>query len=270
MAIMLFCVLRSLIKNKFIIKSGGAMVQKHYFFFGETQNKFDGNILNNNNWDVLRTDESDSPFAVEKTVLAYENNCKKMVVYEKVAKIIVSELEKIRDTNTIVSLGSGKGILEWHLKHLKPTWRVECTDYAAKAIEKLKDVFVGADDIYTFDIINGNYDRFKNGEVILFYRVSTEFDRDQWVDIFQKMYDGNISNIVFVPTGIDKIFEMIRERFRHILNIFMGRKDVFCGWLYSEREFLKMFHGYDEKPLYRIVSKIPFEKTAIYILDRNA
>ena len=90
------------------------MIQKHYYYFGEdVQSKMKGNALNEQNWDILRTDEYDSPFSIEKSIEAYESNCMNQLSYEKAARIIVDELEKRGLSKyRLISLGAGKGILE--------------------------------------------------------------------------------------------------------------------------------------------------------------
>ena len=70
----------------------------------------------------------------------YEQNCRNSVLYEISARSIADILKKY-ECKHIVTLGAGKGILEWHLKKQMPELYVECTDYAKSAIEKLKKVF---------------------------------------------------------------------------------------------------------------------------------
>lgn len=245
------------------------MVQGHYYYFGKSQNRIKGDSLDSSNWDALRTDENETPFSIENSIESYENNCRRIKSYENAASIIVSELDKMALLGPVVSLGVGKGILEWHIKKQKPELCVECTDYTPEAIEKLKKVFPDVNAAYTFDMLKGDYRRFQNYGIVLLYRVSTEFDRDQWHDIFKSMYDGGIMSIVFVPTGLDDKKQMRMERIKHYINKIRGRKDIFCGWLYSEDEFLKMFYGDGEKALYTVNSKIPYENTAIYFLRKN-
>lgn len=246
------------------------MVQKHYYFFGdEMQKKMKGDSLNEENWDILRNDEVDGPFSIEKTIESYEANCKKSTSYEGVAKIIIQELEKRKSDRKIISLGIGKGILEWHLKNLKPSLRVECTDYTAEAIERLKTVFVSMDAGYTFDMLNGDYSSLGVDSILVMFRVSTEFDRDQWHGVFQKMYNAGIKNIIYVPAGLDTKKEMLKEKINHFRFVIRGKKDIFCGWLYSEDEFESMFRGKEATPYYDIDSRIPFENTAVYYLKRH-
>lgn len=122
------------------------MRTKHYYRFEENiQDKMQEDCLNQNNWDILRIDEKESPFSIEKDVESYERNCKNSISYENAASQIVSLINKydsISNKNKVLSLGCGKGILEWHLKEMMPDWAIECTDYTEQAINQLKKVFV--------------------------------------------------------------------------------------------------------------------------------
>ena len=204
------------------------MVQKHYYFFGdEMQKKMKGNELNEENWNILRNDEVDGLFSIEKDIEAYEANCKKSTSYEAAAKIIVHELEKYESIPRIISLGVGKGILEWHLKNINPSLRVECTDYTAEAIERLKTVFVFMDAGYTFNMLCGDYSTLDIDSILVMYRVSTEFDRGQWHHIFKKVYDAGVKTVIYVPAGLDTEKEMLKEEMRHLRRAENGQEDFF-------------------------------------------
>ena len=114
-----------------------------------------------------------------------------------------------------------------HLKRLYPELRVECTDYATESIVRLKSVFVNLDDGYTFDMLDGNYSELNQDSILIMYRVSTEFNREQWFNIFRKMFESRIERIIYVPTGLDTIKEMIREKLLHLYNKVLQKKMSF-------------------------------------------
>jgi len=247
------------------------MKQKHYYTFDKSiQAKFSENELNRSNWDILRNSEDNGDFSIEKTVEAYEENCRKQSAYADAANIIIDMIkEKDLVPNGIVSVGVGKGILEWHIKQVCPNIRVECTDYTKEALEKLGAVLKNVDSIQEFDMINGDYTVFPSGSIILMFRVSTEFDRKQWDAVFAKMYGAGIENIIYVPTEVASLRHMLSEKKNHIKNVLRGRKDTFCGWLYSENEFINMFSGKGSKPMYDIVKAVSLNDTCVYMLKMD-
>jgi hypothetical protein len=229
-----------------------------------------GSALDKHNWEILRMNETEDPFSIENSVENYEKNCESNTDTYEIAKIIVNHiLETGREKNKLVSLGVGKGIIEYLIKKLCPELFVECTDYTAAALDKLKRVSVHMDSIHTFDMLNDSYTSLDKQSTILMFRVSTEFDMNQWNMIFNKMYCDEIENIIFVPTELATYKDAIRERKSYLKNLLRNRKNTFCGWLYSEDEFLKMFKGNNASPLYDIEKRIPYHHTAIFILKRH-
>ena len=246
------------------------MACKHYYYFGERiQSQMSGDSLNKENWDILRNDDAEGPFSIEKDVEQYEQNNRGAVFYENVAKIILSELQKRNSANKVISLGVGKGILEWHLKNLKPDLTVECTDYTEKAIEQIKRVFIKVDAAYTFDMLEGDYSQFDKDAFIIMFRVSTEFNAKQWTMIFNKMNDSGVKNIIFVPVELCTRKDMVREKYNHMKRIIKHRKDIFCGWLYTEKEIKAFFRGNREKPNYSVDTEIAIENTAVFFLKHT-
>lgn len=166
-------------------------------------------------------------------------------------------------------MGVGKGILEWHLKKLEPQLVIECTDYTEQALEQLKRVFIDIDKAYQFDILNGDYMKLDTDSVFIMYRVSTEFALKEWYEIFNNMYNAGIDYIIFVPAGLCNLWDILKEKIKHIKNIIMRKNDIFCGYLYSECEYMKMFKGKGIKPLYGIKNRIDFDGTAAFLLERQ-
>lgn len=247
------------------------MKTRHHYAFGDRlQDKFQGGALNESNWEVLRLDEMEGPFSLEKNAEDYEKNCEKSIEYKEVAgkiyRLLASEDITVQK---IISLGVGKGALEWHLKKMMPKCIVECTDYTAKSIKQLKKVFRDVDAAYSFDILKGDYTRLDTNAVFIMHRISTEFCLQEWYSIFENMYNAEVFNIIFVPAELARACDMMREKVGHIKNIIRGRKDMQCGWMYSESEFLKMFKGRGGNTLYTIKNKVYHNGTAIFLLERN-
>lgn len=228
-----------------------------------------GSSLNKTNWEILRTnEEAGVSFAIAKNAADYEAECLSAEEYKNKAEIIIKILQKFSAPQRVISFGVGKGVLEWHLKHLAPSLTVECTDYTEGTIEQLRNVFRDLDDAYCFDMLTGDYSKFAGGTVIM-HRLSAEFSRETWYQIFENMYDAGVSHVLFIPTELATPIDMLKEKLRFLRNLLLGRKNIFCGWLYSESEFLGMFKGTRPQPLYQVKDTVYYNHSAVFYLERN-
>lgn len=251
------------------------MIIKHYYDFGKEIN---GKIENNNgegltqsDWDMLRTESGDKAFAfVEKNKESYANMCAGRKDCRNLAQEILKILEHNKGmipSGNLVSLGCGKGILEWNLKNLKPELHIECTDYTLKGLIFLRKVFPECDKIYEFDMLNeSHYQKIAGkNQVVLISRVSTEFDFQTWKRIFHELFQNRIKYIVFIPTELCTIRIAINEAKRYIYHLIKGngkRRNIFCGYMYSEKTFEKMWKRY-----FAVKESKAFGDTRIYLLE---
>ena len=159
------------------------MIIEHYASF---RAKLKSSALNQENWDILRTESTDMAYAIEDNIEQYERNCMEAKTYELSAEKIVELLSRY-NCKHIVGLGSGKGILEWHIKRCMPQMYVECTDYARASMEKLEKVFTKCDGFHCFDMLHGDYTVFGQDVCFVLYRVSEEFSYEDWCRVFGKM-----------------------------------------------------------------------------------
>lgn len=241
---------------------------RHYYNFGERlTDKMPGDKLSQSAWDILRTDEVDGPFALEGNREDYEANCSTNDNVRKKAEIIVNILQNngLVNGDKICSLGCGKAILEWHIKNLLPNNYLCCTDYTRMAIEKLQNLFVRCEEFRTFDMVNDDFKEISGYKYLIMHRISTEFDYDTWISIFERMHKANIENICFIPTEFATEEDAVREERAHKRRMEKGQKDIFCGWLYSQDEFEAMFEG-----KYKISELERIENTGIYLLTRKS
>lgn len=249
------------------------MIIKHYYDFGEAINDQigkDGGGLTQSAWDLLRTESEDKAFAfVESDKETYADMCAGRMDCRNMAHEILDMMGRNRMNDRIVSLGCGKGILEWNLKNLKPNLHIECTDYTSKGIKVLKEVFPECDEIYEFDMLNAShYQKIRQkDQVLLLYRVSTEFDFQTWKKIFQDIYQNDFRYILFVPTEICTLKIAWNELKRYVYHLLKGEgrvKNVFCGYLYSKKVFEKMWKDY-----FKIKEGKKVGDTIIYLLERS-
>lgn len=244
---------------------------KHYYCFEkEAWKKMHSNKLNMENWDVLRTYETKGEFSIERTIDDYISNCERKNDYKETAKIISNIIKRNKWKNA-VSMGAGKCILEYHIKKLLPELNIECTDYTQKSLALVEKVFINCNGFFNFDMLYDDYNILKEKNVIIMNRVSTEFTRRQWKEIFQNMYNAGIQNIIFIPTEIMTFRMAIEEMWRYLINIIHRRKNIFCGWMYSRREYLSFFEGVKtSSKLYTVECSYIERNSEIFVLKRSS
>lgn len=162
-------------------------------------NKNRNEKLNVQDWDNLRESE-DTDFGIETSRDGYIDNCKAKKEYEIYARKICELFQN--DRLHIISLGCGKGILEYHIKNLCPEIYLTATDYGEVTINRLKEV-LQIDNIRIFDIFNDDFNELVKEDkdnVFLFCRISTEFSKRQWIEILRKMNMQGVDKIIFIPT----------------------------------------------------------------------
>lgn len=215
------------------------MIIKHFYSFNIDINK-KNEKLNAQDWDRLRESE-DTDFGIETSKNSYISNCKNKKTYERYAKRICELYGN--DTLHIISLGCGKGILEWHIKNLCPEIYITATDYGEGTVNRLRDV-LDVDIIKRFDIFNDSFDKLSikdKDNIYLFCRVSTEFSKKQWIKILKKMNEQGVKKIIFIPTEEANLKNAFWEKYWFFMNILSGRKNAFAGRMYSRKAFEKIF-----------------------------
>ena len=118
-----------------------------------------------------------------------------------------------------------------------------------------------------FDMKKSDYNKLEKESLLLFFRVSTEFDKYIWKEIFKNIYNSHIEHFIFIPTENIKIKDIIKEKLKYYYNILRGKENTFCGWLYSHDEFINLFNG-DKEYKFNIVKEIPYNDTSIFLIKK--
>ena len=165
------------------------MILKHYYSFGnDLVQNMNLNKLDLYGWETLRNNhKSPKDFSIEKTRKDWLRNCARKSGYRKSAQIVCRIINKHK-WKKAVSLGVGKGILEYHIKKIIPELDLKCTDFTPDSLKLLSQVFTENDRFSTFNMLEDNYDNLAKEDVIIINRLSTEFSRKQWNEIFKKLY----------------------------------------------------------------------------------
>lgn len=237
------------------------IIVEHYNCFSSDLERLD-----KNEWEQLRnsTEKDEKTYSIEENREDYEKNCERIPVYKEAAELICSILEQ-ENMKSVVSMGCGKGILEWHIKKISSKINVECTDFVESAMEKLKKVFVSCDKFSTFDMKNGDYSVFSPDKLLLFFRVSEELSYEEWCQTFRNMKSAGIKNVIFVPDAIAT--PELRDNYEkmHLENKAKGKKETFCGWIYSEDVLREIF----ESNGYSILREDIVKDTKLFLLGEN-
>lgn len=174
------------------------MPTRHYYVFDNSESL---PSLDKSAWDSLRTVTDNHAFCFESSVEEYEANCARRTDCREVAEAIRDMLPTLgKEVSRLVSLGAGKGIVEWHLKRLVPELNLTCTDYAEAGVDSLRRYFHACDEVMAFDMLKDDYGLFGNNTVLLMNRVSTEFTSSEWLHIFRACRHAGIRHILFLPT----------------------------------------------------------------------
>lgn len=238
------------------------MPAKHYYIFNSPRSMFS---LDKEGWDLLRTGTDNPAFQFETTQADYEANCVKRADCHEVAKTIKLLIKSLdANVSSVISLGAGKGIVEWHLKKLLPDMPLICTDYAESGVASLRRLFRACDRVMVFDMLKGDYSAFGEDAILLMNRVSTEFTSTEWQQIFRACKASGIKRILFMPTELASIRLKVMETLRHFVRKILGRRDTFCGWLYSKRELESLM-----SKCYNIEKCVGIENSALYLLSRR-
>ena len=238
------------------------MPTKHYYVFN---NSGPMSCLDKEAWDSLRTGTENPAFQFEQTLEEYEANCARRTDCREVAKTIRDAVLSIdAEVSAVVSLGAGKGVVEWHLKKLLPLLPLVCTDYAESGVASLRRLFRTCDKVIVFDMLKGDYSVFGKDAVLLMNRVSTEFTPSEWRQIFKSCKSAGIKYILFIPTELASIRLKVMEFLHHMARKILWRHDSFCGWLYGKCEIESLMSKY-----YRIETFNRMSDSGLYVLNAN-
>jgi hypothetical protein len=222
------------------------ITNKHYYCFGEMAKQIGNSLISAKSWDAIRTEnnDEDSPFSIPKERDLWIKKCKKNEIIEKRSEAVSSFLRK-QNFKKINSFGVGVGILECNLKRKNPNIVLNCYDYTPATIKRLKEIFVEADGVEVFDILNDKW--FNDGKEALFllHRIDTDFNDKQWKLIFAKMNLAGIEDILFIPCDVSTIKSLIREKISYFYQKFIKKSDMsFVGYLRTRDQFITLFNKY--------------------------
>jgi hypothetical protein len=233
---------------------------KHYYDFDANNEKINSNLLSKESWDIIRTEDIETPFSIPKDRLKWLDKCLSCSMY-RVAKEIIYITKKYNLTN-VTSAGVGIAALEFNIKKYCPSIKLICLDYAPQAIKRLKHVFIECDQISEFDITSKVWENNDN-TLYLLNRISTEFDDMQLEEIFFNMFSSNIKYICLIPTELLNLKIALKEKSRYLINKMSKKKMSFAGYMRTKDSFESLWSKY-----YQIEEFIEVEENSLFLLKR--
>lgn len=231
---------------------------KHYQVFGNSKNHLKDNALVSvESWDELRENHphfsvsSDRQEWLKSVELKVTKDGQDNGLVER-AKDIVTLLKK-ENIKSIFSTGVGGAGLEYQIKKQMPEVNVYCSEYSQKNVDTLNKVFVEANAIVTFDIINGDWSLVKNtylqnsGATLLMYRLDAGFTDEEWRNIFEMVYESGVERIIYIPTTLLTAFSIFNRKKRELMWHLKKEEVSFAGYLRTKKEFESYWEELYEK-----------------------
>jgi len=116
------------------------------------------------------------------------------------------------------------------IKKKEPSLQLKCSDYTPRGIERLKKNFIEADEIFQFDMINGDWTIIDPQNICLFYRVAEVFDDDNEIVVKLEApgmeaddFDIQIRSDVLIVRGEKKFQREQNKGNYHLMECAYGR-----------------------------------------------
>ncbi len=232
---------------------------KHYYCFTQKANERfqDGKLF----WDELREDKSNVPFFIPENRADWLESISKASDLEERAQRIGSFAKEYG--SKLFSFGVGNGSLEYNIKKFFPHIHLVCSDFAPRTISRLKKVFVEADELFVFDMLNDKWENVVDNGLVLLNRVDTEFDDQQWKAILSNMKKGGVKSVLFVPSDVLSLIDIIVVLLKYGVWKLMGKKSLFCGYKRTLKRFKQMFSSAG----YLFKKKVNFNNAQAFLIE---
>ena len=205
---------------------------RHYSIFNELE---ESKI----NWDYLRDNSKEPLYYMPNNI----NDYKSIASYNNNKFIIDHTLEYINKYNLdkILSLGSGRAILEYQLK-IKSNIHTTVSDIT-NSIKKIQD-FKIFDKVLFIDISKKLEIEISPNTLVLLSRVDTELDDLELESLFKELYEKNVTHILFIPAQLLTVKSTIIQFYIYLKSILLNKKLVNCGYSRSKSRFKKLMQKY--------------------------
>ncbi len=235
---------------------------KNYQVFGDVTLKMKDAELNSlEAWEVLRDEHPNFSVPEERKewLLVNEEVVKKDGQDKNLIKRAkeISEILKREKIDTIFSVAVGVAGLEYHIKKILPEINIVCSEYTPKSVDILKKVFIESKDVIKFDVTKDNWSYIKEkyltqNSLCLIYRLDASFNDKEWRKIFENIYNSDIKNVLFIPTGVLTILSIINRKKREIKWFLNKTKFLFCGYIRTQSQFERYWQGLYNQEIFEL------------------
>jgi hypothetical protein len=210
---------------------------RHYFDFRAERAIVGDDLVRPESWDALRMRTS-GPFAAASSREELERTAEELPDIEARATAIDRWLEQNR-VGVLASYGVGGGVLEWWLERLCPERRLLLTEYAPETVERLRQLFPGAE-IHRHNLLS---DPPLVANAHLFHRVDTELTNAEWHETLRR-FAGERMLVVAAEVATPK--RLLQELLLRLRSRHLSR----AGWLRTRGAFEELWQEtHDARPL---------------------
>jgi len=201
---------------------------RHRYDFGPARERVGANLLAAEAWDTARS--LPGPFGLPETRVEWERVAAQPALEARARD--VSAIARDLGARTLCSHGVGTAALELNLHRVSPELELVCTDYAPRAVERLRRLFPEAHVVLRDLTAPGP----PLADLHLMHRLDAELDDGQWCAVFEQLQ----APIVFVPNVVLDLAGAAREVARGLVR--RGSLTE-AGWFRNEAALRSLWAG---------------------------
>jgi hypothetical protein len=199
---------------------------RHYSLFDSLHS---GNI----DWDLLRDSATEQAYYIPFSREEYLGVIEKHNAKEHLVSGIIEFCKKFH-INKIVSIGSGRCVLEYYLKK-RSDFIVTVTDTSA-SINRIAEFGI-FDAALQVNLLESQEMRFDDATLVLLGRIDTEFEDEGLKQLFSVLRQRGAGYLGFIPAELLTFRIFLAEIKILLTSIITGKKRIFCGYARTKDEF---------------------------------
>lgn len=225
-------------------------------------------------WDQAR--DEDEHFVIPRDREVWIRKCEVPGFHDSATGDLVARAYAIIDLvgershpDTIISVGSGLGALEYHIKRLSPKSRVFCSDFSEETVKRLSLVFQECEGVRLFNIaahkISDVFPDERKDSLVLMHRVDPHLSNDEWRHVFDNFHKDGVELILFVPHRFLTWKYAIRSKLREFVCRLQRRPLALSGYIRTKSDFTQMWNG-----LYDVLQNVYIGSASGFLLQRKS